>query len=90
MRLHGGPYDTRDVVESIFSEAVPRGTIEAAIEEIDQEGGPEWGPNSIRIFGEEEEEPDDAVAHPFSTAARHQFMLRKLQAVENDLDAAME
>lgn len=82
--IHGGPYDTRDVVETIFGQDVPQETLEVAIEELEYEGGPEWAPSGHRHLPPEDDYDEmEAELDPRdSPAVLHMAMLQRLDELE--------
>lgn len=76
--IHGGPFDTRDIIEESFGELVSQDTIELAITTIEEDGGPDWAPAGHRVLPPDEPQED----LPVTIAALHNKMLRKLDSVE--------
>lgn len=56
--IWGGPYETRDIVETMFGDAVSEAIIDEAISELEDETS-EWVPNANRRLPPEDEEVDD-------------------------------
>jgi hypothetical protein len=81
--IWGGPYETRDIIETVFSDFASEDAIEELVEDLDNEG-PYWVPNSGR---RQPPEPDDEEP---SAADRHAQMLRKVSEIEHALEKMPE
>lgn len=83
--IWGGPYDTSDIIWSVFEDTVSLEVIQASIDEIQSGGLFEWAPNHRRIQPPEPDE-DDANHHQIENLAeKHRQMVIRL----DDLEAAI-
>jgi hypothetical protein len=77
--IHGGPFDTHDVIEEHFGDLVAQDTIELAIATIEDDGGPDWAPAGHRVRHLDDPQED----LPVNIEALHSRMLRELNNVES-------
>jgi hypothetical protein len=80
--IWGGPYDAHDVIENVFAGIASDEIIQAAIEEIEEDGLTDWAPNSRRIQRPEDEPPGVESSSPEKL---HAEMLERIAELEKTL-----
>ncbi|MCR6735667.1 MAG: hypothetical protein NVV83_17000 [Afipia sp.] len=83
--IWGGPYGTRDVVETVFSDFASENAIAELVEKLDRES-PDWVPSSSRRQSPEEGDEEEILgAEEF-----HAQMLKRTSAIEQALSKVPE
>jgi len=85
--IHGGPYESRDIIENVFADSASQEVITAAIELVEHDGTSEWAPHASRVQGPDDDEvlyPEDIGANP---RYLHHKLVRRIRVLEAALDA---
>lgn len=84
--IWGGPYDTRDIIENIFGDWLPKSIIENVISELENEGYV-WVPNSARRLPPDDDFEDNILSDTQRPPAElHTAMLERLSTLSELLD----
>ncbi|RFC68097.1 HEPN-associated N-terminal domain-containing protein [Mesorhizobium denitrificans] len=76
--IWGGPYDAREIIESVFEDTASKAAVEDAVNQI-QRGGFDWVPNSNRLQPPDE----DDLEHEFTASELHSEMLNQISQFED-------
>jgi hypothetical protein len=82
--IWGGPYDTRDIIETVFHERTSRTAIEEAIRDL-EESNSEWVPSSSRL-----QPPDDIPYEPDESEPSQTELYGLMQDRIRELEEALE